>query len=474
MDESSLLRAVQRFPTLKALHQGNSSLTFSQLEQQSKTYSYALLQRGVKPGEIVALADLPPLEMVTMLWACWFSQIVTFPLNVRYPATTLAEILDQIKPTLVVSKTKHPNHASISPQELAVAPGGEPPDGSHWKNTLPATILMTSGSSGRSKFVQHSFRNHIANAVASHQNIPLSSGDKWVLALPLYHIGGLSLLFRTSLASAELVIPDDKQGLLKAIKTNQATHISLVAAQLQRLLVDPEGPGILKNLKAILLGGSALPQELIQEALDLGLPIHVSYGSTEMSSQITTTSAEDRKSALTSSGKPLPGTDLLISHEGEILVRGETLAMGYRKGSEIIRLTDEAGWYHTGDVGYLNVHGSLTVTGRMDNQFISGGENIQPEHIERILGQIPGISQAVVIPQTDKDFGARPVAFLALSDNFQSVDEINSRLRDQLPGFMIPVAYYHLSDELRGEALKISRKTLQEFLHTGNKALHSL
>ena len=193
-----------------------------------------------------------------------------------------------------------------------------------------------------------------------------------------------------------------------------------------------------------------------------------------MASQITTTSGENRDAALQNSGRLLTGRDLIISQEGEILVKGDTLAQGYLQHSKLVDLRDENGWFHTGDVGYTNVAGELTVTGRMDNQFISGGENVQPEHIERLLCQIPGILTAIVIPQHDEEFGARPVAFLEIMEDAPGGKEIIQQLRGHLPGYMLPVAYYAFPDVLIENSFKISRTELTKLLQTENKHLHPL
>ena len=469
-----LLSAIRKHPKNVALRQSRFILSYSELYSKASDLVQAMAAKGVRPGQIVALGDLPPQDKVILLWACWLGKFIAFPLNIRFPSSFISETLKQMDPALVISESSYPNYPTIAPTDLSASVVEMQINLPEYEMNAPATLLMTSGSSGEPKFVQHSFRNHIGSAKASNLNIPLTEDDKWLLNLPLYHIGGLSLLYRTAIAGAELVIPKAKQGVRDPIRAFRVTHISMVSTQLQRLLEDAEGQEILKGLSAILIGGSAIPRGLIQKSLELGLPIHVSYGSTEMSSQITTTGAEERAAALDNSGKPLVGTNLLISHEGEIMVRGDKLAMGYIENSKLVDLRDEAGWFHTGDVGYVNVQGALTVTGRMDNQFISGGENIQPEHIERLLNQISGITNSVVIPRRDDEFGARPVAFLENSDTSLDQESIKSILSTKLPGYMIPTSYYHLTKELVGDDMKISRKKLQNLLDAGNKALSAL
>ncbi len=470
-----LERAALKHPSNPALRIGDSLLTYSELFTHSRQLSFGLASRGLQPGQIVALGDNTTKELIISIWACMLGGFVAFPINVRYPTEKIVDILSELNPALTISNTDYQDHSTLKFSELNMATIDlVSTDLPHFEISAAASLLMTSGSSGGGKYVQHTHHNHIESARGSNRNIPLVSSDSWLMSLPLYHIGGLSILFRTVLADATLVIPESKDSTLDEIESFGVSHISLVATQLRRLLDSDSGPRILSGTKAILLGGSAIPHGLIKESLDYSLPIHVSYGSTEMASQITTTPADNRAAALLNSGKVLQGSDLIISHEGEILVKGETLALGYLQNSILIDIRDEEGWFHTGDVGYTNVQGELTVTGRMDNQFISGGENVQPEHIERVLCRIPGVLSATVVALADEEFGVRPVAFLEVDLIAPVSEEITQQLRGHLPGYMLPIAYYEVPDELKLDSLKISRYELAKFISHGNKHLQTL
>ena len=126
---------------------------------------------------------------------------------------------------------------------------------------------------------------------------------------------------------------------------------------------------------------------------------------------------------------------------------------------------DENGWFSTGDLGHFDKNGYLSVTGRRDNRFVCGGENIQPEEIEAALLELPGIEQAVIVPSEDPEYGYRPVAFIRM-ENSQKPDaaSLQKTLRNRLPGIKIPTAFYSWPDELESASLKASRKTLAEKL----------
>ncbi len=470
-----LFKIAGKHSTRPALICGEETLTYSELLEEAKQVASGFYQLGLREGQLIAIGDLSIREMIISLWACFLGGFIVFPLNIRFPATALAKILTDVKAKIIISKATYPDHKSVAFHEL-VRQAGEldnldlPP----FREMGAATLLMTSGSSGDVKFVQHSHHNHLESAKGSNQNIQLTSSDSWLLSLPLYHVGGLSILFRTLLSGSSVIIPEEEDSMLELIDNHIITHISLVPTQFQRLLKDQSGPRILHEMKAILIGGSAIPQPLLQEALSHCLPIYVSYGSTEMASQITTTTRSRPRSALENSGKVLSGRDVIISQDGEILTKGETLAQGYLTKTKLNDLRDNEGWFHTGDIGYMNVHGELTITGRMDNQFISGGENVQPEHIERLLSKIPGILHAIVVPRQDMEFGFRPVAYLEIDSQFLEGDEINSQLRNQLPGYMLPQTYYELPSEFMNTSMKISRQELIKLTRSGNISLHVL
>jgi O-succinylbenzoic acid--CoA ligase len=318
----------------------------------------------------------------------------------------------------------------------------------------PATIIFTSGSSGRPKAALHTYGNHYYSALGSAPNIPLAGGDRWLLSLPLYHVGGLSILFRSLLAGATIAIPERGASLGHSISTFGITHVSVVATQLRRLLREHSE---LDTTKAILLGGGPVPDSLIDESIARGLPIHTSYGLTEMASRVTTTPPRSDAPELRTAGSPLPYRELSISGEGEILVRGETLFRGYIEEDGLEPATDELGWFHTGDLGELNAQGCLRVVGRRDNLFVSGGENVQPEEIENALERLEVVERAVVTPAPDAEFGERPVAFVRVVEERLPPDQLSAMLGDELPRFKIPIAFYEWPEGADPGQAKVDR-----------------
>jgi O-succinylbenzoic acid--CoA ligase len=178
-----------------------------------------------------------------------------------------------------------------------------------------------------------------------------------------------------------------------------------------------------------------------------------------MSSQTTASRPGDPPEALTTAGRPLAFRQLDVAADGEILVRGRTLFRGYVEETRIRTARDSSGWFHTGDLGHLDVNGRLVVSGRRDTMFVSGGENIHPEEIEREILRFPGVLETIVAPVPDPEFGARPVAFLRTADgSLPDATALDRFLRLTLPGFKMPQRY--LEWPATEAEMKPNRRTL--------------
>lgn len=195
-----------------------------------------------------------------------------------------------------------------------------------------------------------------------------------------------------------------------------------------------------------------MPKQLFDEGVQRGLPLHLSYGMTEMAATI----AIAKKGEWGKVGLPLPGRQLELRN-GEIWVKGDSLFSGYWTGQGLHQPFDEQGWFQTGDLGEWS-EGELRVIGRKDSRFFSGGENISPEEIEKALLSLPGIQQAIVVPREDPEFGHLPVAFIAPGPR----DSLREELQEHLPNYKIPREYRPIPQKTpRSSTGKISRKELQ-------------
>ncbi len=459
-----LRAAAAASPGAPAVVGAGGELTYGRLDLLVAATGEKLARLGLGSGARVALYLPKDERYLVLLLALIRAGCVACPLSTRLPPLGVAPLLRKISCRALISSDEglleetDAGTQRLRPQSLLA---DEPParDRSRDSGPLrlvldrPATIIFTSGSAGEAKAALHTFGNHYYSALGSNANIALAPGDHWLHSLPLYHVGGLSILFRCLLAGAAVALPEPGALLGEAIAG--ATHVSLVSTQLLRLLREDLDP---RELRAILLGGGPTPPPLVDEATARGLPIHTSYGLTEMASQVTATPPGASCEELRTSGRPLPHREISIREDGEILVRGETLFTGYVEGEAVDRPQDAEGWFHTGDLGELRTDGYLRVRGRKDNLFISGGENVQPEEIEEALCRLQGVEEAVVVPVPDAEFGSRPVAFVRTAGG--KFGDLARPLEPVLPRFKIPVAFHEWPHG--GEGMKVDRRSFRE------------
>ncbi len=409
---------------------------------------------GIKPLERIALCDDNSIEYLVVLLALWQIKAVAVPINPRWPQKTISAYMGRVNATSLLSSVQIKRLVCFDARQQAEQFVFKEP-----QEDQDVTIIATSASSGEPKAALHTWGNHVYSAKGAQELIALGAQDRWLLSLPLYHVSGMAILIRCLISGAGLVLPaeagSNTQALIEALEKSKATHLSLVSTQLQRLLEDERNLNVLRSLKCILLGGSAIPAALMTQAVSSGLKIHLTYGLTEMSSQVATGAVSGKGQACV---KALPYRQIKISNEGEILVKGEVLFKGYVSGAKLnLPLVGPGDWFATGDMGQIDKEGCLTVTGRRDNMFISGGENIYPEEIEKALLKIKGIAQAVVVPKEDKDFGHRPVAFIQYAGEPLSTGDMILDLQAELPRFKIPASFLPWPQELMGQGLKIAR-----------------
>ncbi|MDP8080073.1 o-succinylbenzoate--CoA ligase [Phocoenobacter skyensis] len=320
----------------------------------------------------------------------------------------------------------------------------------------PATFTLTSGSSGDPKAVVHSINNHLASAVGVCELMNFTQHHSWLLSLPLFHVSGQGIVWRWLLQGATLYIDENKQSIWNTL--SKVTHASLVPTQLQRYLA---WLGERKGDQTILLGGAHIPQELVATAMAKNITILTSYGLTEMASTVTA-----ERNALDNVGKPLTNREIHICNN-EIWVKGKSLALGYWLKGKIVPLTNPQGWFETKDLGYWNQKNQLVITGRKDNMFISGGENIQPEEIERVLFQSDLVQNIIVVPVKDDEFGERPVALVQFKQRFsiEAVRSLQEFAKIHLEKYKQPIHYFLLDTERwQVSGIKLSRTKLQQYI----------
>ncbi|MEM6337591.1 MAG: o-succinylbenzoate--CoA ligase [Bacteroidota bacterium] len=414
-------------------HRMGTRHTYAQLDRLITGTAGALASRGVGPGSRIALRPVSSPETLILLWALLRLRAVGVLINLREPAASVVERMASAGAEWLISPAFGDLDA-VSPEALMAEPASGLDADLTFDLDAPATVVFTSGSTGQPKPALHTLGNHVFSALGSQTTIPVDETTRWLLVLPLFHVGGLAIVMRTWLHGGTVVLPNDARDLAGAIELLQPTHLSAVATQWRTVL--DHSPSDSRSLRHVLLGGSAISRPLIEESRQRGYPIHVSYGSTEMASQIATTPASPGMDDLRTSGYLIPHRELRIDEKGELLVRGRTRFLGYLDAGNLARPFDAEGWFATGDRGQIDDEGRLIVLGRTDRMFISGGENVHPEEIERALLQLPGVRRALVIGLEDAVYGQTPVA--VIDGPVLDSKRLTDALRDVLPGYKIP------------------------------------
>ena len=351
--------------------------------------------------------------------------------------------------------------AGALPDAVPEAPANGPvrPEGD--RGALPAEaplepgdvqlLLFTSGTTGVPKAAQLTAGALQASAAAANEVLAIDSTSRVLCCMPLSHVGGVALALRAALAGAALELHERFEAIAVArALTAGATHLSLVANTLARLLDEP-GPRF-TSVRAVQAGGGPVPAHLLERARARGLPVLHTYGMTETCSGVTCERPADADGL--TAGPPLPGAELRVE-AGEILVRGPTVMRGYLGESAL----SPGAWLHTGDLGELDPRGRLIVHARRTDLILSGGENVYPAEIEAALLLHPDVVEAAVVPMPDPRWGQRPCAFVAVVKQLDG-PALAAFLRERIAAFKVPGEYRALRALPRTAAGKVDRAAL--------------
>ncbi len=319
-----------------------------------------------------------------------------FPLDPALPMASLQSLLAQAGTDVVVSDIEIPGCNIMASTEVAEAE--LPPRTRVYAPDSIALLIATSGSTGQPRPVMLTKANLDASARCSASCTPLGPGDRWLACLPLFHIGGFSILARCDRAKATPILHRnfDPEEVLASLRREHVSHISLVPAMLAQLLDASDAPPP-DALRHVLVGGSALSATLAERARLLGWPIQPTYGMSETGSQVATLPALTPGWRAGCVGKPLPGIEIALDTEQRLKVRGRVVMAGYANPD--LRAGDgvENGWFVTPDIGEISHDGELTIVGRADDVIVTGGKKVHPASIEQALAQCPGIEDVRVV-----------------------------------------------------------------------------
>jgi len=448
--------AAARQPDRVAIEGLERSLTYAELRDAAVAGAGALEGAGR-----VAIAVPPGEDFVIALHACLVAGAAAVPIDLRLSTAERQQRLAAAEVTIDTPlATDRPSRISAlgpdRPSRIPVLGPDRPsriaglagqPAGQvvrdEGETEVEVAVMHTSGTTTADpKPVELSRGNFLASALGSAVALGLDPAERWLCVMPLTHVGGLSIPIRSSIYATTVVLHGrfDTEAVLDELMNpaRRITLVSLVPTMLARLLdaglQDPP------TLRWALLGGGPIAPALAERAARAGVPVAPTYGMTEACSQIATF------------GWPLPGIDVRVAADGEVLVRGPIVSAG---------AVSDDGWLHTGDLGRLDERDRLEIIGRKSDTIVTGGENVGPAEVEAVLLEHPAVADAAVHPRVDPEWGEAVVATVVLRDGLEvAPDELRAHCAAHLAAFKVPKAVAFADSLPRTASGKLLRRQL--------------
>ncbi len=482
------------------------SVSYAALDRLADRQAAGLAAQGIQPGDKVAVRVENSLEAVALVHAVARIDAVFVPLNTRLTAAEIGWQLNLVEPALLVVDDEPvgkggdntgqwqglaPDDQALLAEPLQIVSltrlGGDEfsigrDAGREWREPRQRedgqiqSIVFTSGSTGTPKGVQISFANHFWSATASAFRLGVGTEDRWLSCLPLYHVSGMAVVFRSCLYGTGIVLQRrfELEEFQRCLREEGVTQTSLIPTLLHRLLHSSPATEWPQSLRTVLLGGAAVTSELLYAALAEGVPVTPSYGLTEAATQAATALPADVRRKPGTVGRPLLFTELRIADSdgrplppgetGEILVRGPQVTTAYYRNPAATAAALREGWLHTGDLGRLDSDGDLFVLQRRADLIISGGENIYPVEVEAAIREHPAVADVCVVGLPDQEWGQRCAAAVQLHAGATVTrDALLDFSRRRLAGYKQPSArHIRFVDSLPETASgKIARRAVR-------------
>ncbi|KKK36539.1 long-chain fatty acid--CoA ligase [Mesobacillus campisalis] len=499
---------VKKFPHKEAVYdvRKNRRMTYSQWDREVNRLANALIQEGVRKGDLVSTFLFNTEELATAFFACARIGAVFNPINFRLMAEEVAYILADASPKVVLfEQALEPVVSAIqtrfsqtafwfiddgAPEYAAsyhdkVKEAADSPVDVEVKESDLYAIMYTSGTTGRPKGVMHLHRDMAEQSLIVISSTRLHSNDIGLVTAPMFHCAELhcALLPRVHVGAKNVILHQFNPG--KVLELIQAEHISKFFAAptmwnmlLQENLQDYD----LTSLKLGLYGAAPMAPALVRACKEqLGISLVQAYGMTEMGPAITFLSEEDQLTKAGSAGQACLNHEIRIvkaredapsepdeilppGENGEIIVKGPCMMTGYYNREEATEKALYKGWYHSGDIGYLDKDGYLWVKDRVDDMIISGGENIYPREVEDVLYEHEGVFDVAVIGQPDDTWGEAVTAFVVLKSPSVTEEELEAHCKnsDRLANYKRPRHYIFVKELPRNASGKIQKFILRK------------
>lgn len=508
-------QTVRKFPKKEAVVDimKGRRYTYEQWEQEVNRLANALLEAGVQKGDRVSTVLYNTLELGTVFFACAKIGAVFNPINFRLKSKEIAYILEDAMPKVVLfEKAVEPQmtgiHGQFSHISFWYIDDDTPSYAANYhvlvsnaQATAPSmdvsendiyAMMYTSGTTGWPKGVMHRHRDMIEQSMICNAVMGIRDTDRGLVSAPMFHCAELHCCFlpRVHAGATNVILHHfDPKLVLKTIEQERITLLFAAPTMWNMLLQENVSDYDLSSLRLGLYGAAPMAPVLVKECQErLGIQLIQAYGMTEMGPAVTFLLEDEQLTKAGSAGRaclnheirvvrpqedgPSDPDEVLPPGEvGEIIMRGPCMMVGYYNREEATAKAMYKGWYHSGDLGYIDEDGYLYVADRVDDMIISGGENVYPREVEDVLYEHRGVLDVAVVGEPDEKWGEKVVAFVVKKDPDVTAEELEQFCKnsDRLAPYKRPRAYYFVDTLPRNASGKIQKFLLRRQMKNAAK-----
>jgi acyl-CoA synthetase (AMP-forming)/AMP-acid ligase II len=488
----------RRYPDKRALVDAGRSLTWSQVDERARRLAGFVAGRGLAPGDRVMVLARNCIEWPEISFGLAKAGLIAVPVNIRLAPDEVAHVRDDCGARAVIIHADHldrflgeltelPVILTIGPEYETLLAAAEPtPPQVDVTPDDVAVILYTSGTTGRAKGVMHTHRGLLYQAADTNLVTEANRSDVMLATTPFFTAGGMVRTVSWLYLGQTMVIHQrfDPQAVIDEIERSAITFTTFIPTMLHRTLAILEDgpPRDMSSLRRISYGSAPVPPGLARRAMDLlGCDLQQRYGLTECGGQATILTPQDhrdivdgRTSIATSCGHETPmcairvidvdGNDAATGDVGELVIVSPANAVGYWNLPEQTAETFRPDGLRTGDLGYLDADNYLHITGRRTDLIISGGFNVYPAEIERVIAQHPGVDMVAVVGAPDPEWGETPVAVVIPKSDVRDQEalaiELAALCRAELAGYKQPRRFVFWREFPLGPAGKVLKREI--------------
>lgn len=498
-------------PHLPAIYYEGRTISYVEIVERVRSFAAYLDDQGVRQGDRVAYLGLNSTSFLFTMLASWWLGAVFQPLNFRLSESELSQLLLQGTPHTVVVEGPHlpvakqiygieRHHVVIVDTDEAAPVSGRIPRYWHTMSQAQKTdqtnvvrprpmrmsdlalLLFTSGTTGLPKGVQLTCGNLFWNSFNVDTMVDSRPGDVTLVAAPMFHVGALNSFAIRALSRGNAVLVHrgfDPGRVLREIEDYQVASAFLVPAQLEVMQAHPDFmQADLSSMRSTICAGAPVSQGLIRRYLDKGINVQQAWGLTETAPFATYLPADMTTKKTGSCGFPMPFTEVkLVDTDtgedikepgvtGEMWVRGPNVATGYWNNPESTQQAYTGGWFHSGDIGHRDEDGYYYVVDRLKDLIISGGENVYPAEVERILSEMDEVLSSAVVGLPDEKWGELVVAVIQADEGKEapSLEEVRKHCERFLARYKLPKKVVVVDEIFRNTAGKVDKVKTRKYV----------